>query len=79
MSAPRWRFVLIASIVMSARLSAQSIFTVAGGGGLTADGRPATATGLKPYGVAVDASGNLYIAEMDNNRIRKVSAGSGII
>jgi trimeric autotransporter adhesin len=78
MFATRWRFVLIASIAMAGRLSAQSIFTVAGGG--TDDGRPAIVTALaNPYGVALDAAGNLYVADTNNNRIRRVAAGSGII
>ncbi len=59
-------------------LFAQSIRTVAGGG--TDDGRPATAVGLnQPTGVALDASGNLYIADAKHYRIRKVFASSGII
>jgi uncharacterized protein YjdB len=55
--------------------------TVAGNGtgGAGADGGAATATNVfNPLGVAVDASGNLYIADYNNNRIRKVST-SGII
>jgi uncharacterized repeat protein (TIGR01451 family) len=31
------------------------------------------------YGVAADASGNAYIADLDNERIRKVTASTGII
>ena len=31
------------------------------------------------YGVAADASGNTYIADLDNERIRKVTASTGII
>ena len=57
------------------------ITTVAGNGttGFSGDGGPATSAFLdSPYGVAVDASGNLFIADYGNNRIRKVSA-SGII
>ena len=57
------------------------ITTVAGNGteGYSGDNGPATSAELyAPYGVALDASGNLYIADEVNNRIRKVSP-SGII
>jgi DNA-binding beta-propeller fold protein YncE len=53
------------------------ITTVAGGGsqGL-GDGGPATSAQLSaPIGVAVDSAGNLYIADLNNYRIRKVSNG----
>ena len=40
------------------------------------DNGPATSALLsQPVGVAVDAAGNLYIADTGNNRIRKVSNG----
>lgn len=56
------------------------ITTVAGGGSLAAgDGVPAVVAGLKdPTGVAVDSVGNIYIADQDDNRIRKVSS-DGVI
>ncbi|HTA28582.1 MAG TPA: T9SS type A sorting domain-containing protein [Bacteroidia bacterium] len=57
------------------------ITTVAGNGinGYSGDGGPATASELyDPAGVAVDASGNMYIADMVNGCIRKVTT-SGII
>jgi trimeric autotransporter adhesin len=57
------------------------ISTVAGNGttGYNGDNRAATsATLYNPTGVAVDSSGNLYIADLYNHRIRKVSS-SGII
>ena len=54
------------------------ITTVAGTGtrGFSGDGGPATDAMLTvPEGVAVDASGNLYIADTGNLRIRKVTQG----
>ena len=39
------------------------------------DGGLATAAQLNiPYGVAVDSSGNLYLSDAGNNRVRKVDA-----
>ena len=58
------------------------ITTVAGNGtlGFTGDGGAATSASLRmPNGVSVDRAGNLYIADTDNNRIRKVAVGTGII
>jgi len=55
------------------------ISTVAGGGyAYPGDGGPATSASLAAGGVAVDAAGNLYIADTLHYGIRKVSA-SGII
>jgi sugar lactone lactonase YvrE len=58
-----------------------SITTVAGNGvsGYSGDGGPAISAQLKaPAGLALDASGNLYIADHSDNRIRKVSTGGTI-
>ncbi len=58
------------------------ISTVAGtgGGGFNGDGIPATTAQLRlPRGVVVDGSGNLFIADTDNNRIRRVDGVTGII
>ena len=59
------------------------ITTVAGstlGPGFSGDGQQATNAQLYfPGGVALDGAGNLYIAELQNNRVRKVDLSTGII
>ena len=57
-----------------------AITTVAGGASAFGDGGSAIAAELfRPYGAAVDAAGNLYIAESGNSRIRMVSKSNGDI
>jgi sugar lactone lactonase YvrE len=58
------------------------ITTVAGDGveRFAGDGGPATASSIdSPNGLAVDAAGNLYIADTHNGRVREVSVASGVI
>ena len=60
------------------RVSNGVITTVAGNGtaDFGGDNGPATSAQLyNPTGVAMDSTGNLYIADMNNDRIRKVSGG----
>jgi sugar lactone lactonase YvrE len=63
------------------RLTGSTLTTIAGtgGAGFSGDGGPATAAALwQPRSVAVDAAGNVYIADRWNRRIRMV-ATNGII
>ncbi len=56
--------------------------TVAGGAaeGFSGDNFPApTAAVYRPFGVAVDVAGNVYIADTSNHRVRKISAATGLI
>jgi hypothetical protein len=61
---------------------AGALLTVAGTGapGFAGDDGLATAAELnQPSGVTLDGAGNLYIADTNNNMIRKVTAATGII
>ena len=57
-------------------LQTGTIETVAGDGqpGFSGDGGPAGSASLhRPFGIAFDAPGNLYVADTFNNRIRRVT------
>ena len=58
------------------------ISTIAGTGAssYSGDGGVATSAALyMPYGVALSSTGDIYIGEQGNNRVRKVTATTGII
>ena len=58
------------------------ITTIAGNGtpGFSGDGGPGTAALLSTvYGICTDASGNVYISDMDNHVVRKINSATGII
>jgi hypothetical protein len=70
------------SVVPSPILPDSVITTVAGSdvAGYSGNAGQATAAELNyPRGVAVNAGGNLYIADFNNNCIREVNAASGVI
>ena len=63
------------------KISGGVIATIAGTGvaGFSGDGGSALNAELNcPYGVAVDVAGNVYVADLGNHRVRRITAG-GII
>jgi sugar lactone lactonase YvrE len=64
------------------KIDANGIITTLAGTdtpGFSGDGGPATQAQLnRPHGIAIDKEGNIYIADTNNNRIRKIDV-NGII
>ncbi len=62
------------------RVSTAGVVTTFAGSGAfgSADGGAATASFYYPKGIAVDAAGNVYVADQTNHKIRKVSA-AGVV
>lgn len=58
------------------------LYTLAGTGepGFGGDGGPALTTQLnEPCGICIDPAGNLYVADAQNDRIRRIDAHSGLV
>jgi len=70
------KIITIITLAFSLGANAQNIYTIAGNGSNTysGDGGQATAAGFNAgISVAIDAVGNLYIADIQDSRIRKVN------
>jgi uncharacterized protein (TIGR03437 family) len=68
------------SITITTTVAGSDAGATASACGYSGDGGPATSALLNyPSGVALDAAGNLYIADTHNQRIRVVSAATGKI
>ncbi len=74
--------------VLGTGLSPQAVFTnpvintIAGNGtsGFSGDGGPASSAEMASInGMAIDAAGNLFLADSNNNRVRRIDANSGLI
>src|SRR5438270_8175863 len=70
-------FLLLAALLVSIPALTQDVISTAIGGG--PNGIPALDANLyNPYGVAVDSSGNYYIAAFNQNRVFKVNTSGTI-
>jgi sugar lactone lactonase YvrE len=79
----RWKVAALATLLLPGLAAAEGIITTVAGNGTSGyggDGGPATSAALSlPFGVAVDGSGNVYVADTNNSRVRRVTAATGLI
>ncbi len=69
---------IVNMLFLIAKVSGQTISTIAGGGNL-GDGGPAINASMTITNVTFDSIGNIYFADTYNNRVRKITASTGII
>lgn len=69
-------------VLLPQGVNAQNISTIAGTGtaGYNGDGIPATSAQFNGVqGLTFDGAGNLFVADISNNRIRKITTSTGLI
>ena len=73
----------VASVVaghsLPAAAGAAGTITTFAGGGAPGDGGPPTQANFAPTSAAIDQAGNLCVADTQNQRIRKISAGADCV
>lgn len=76
-------FCINTQFVRRVNASDSRVYTIAGQNGRTGyspDGTPATQSYLSaPSGVCVDAAGNIYISDMNNNLVRVINKSNGLL
>ena len=69
-----------ANCILPTTSFAQVVTTLAGSTTAgSADGTGAAASFKSPMGIATDGSGNLYVADANNNKIRKIVIATGVV
>lgn len=69
-------FSIIIVLILQINLNAQPVTTFAGSGNWSNNNGPvATASFKDPYGIAIAANGDVYVADSNNHKIRKISGG----
>ncbi len=72
-------FLAAGLMLVQATVSAQVVTTLAGSGAVgNVDGTGAVASFSNPQGVAVDQSGNVFVADTNNSKIRKITPGGAV-
>lgn len=76
---PFWIISILFAVFINISLHAQYVTTLAGSGSAGfANGQGTSASFYSPSGVAVDSSGNVYVADRNNNRIRKITPSGNV-